>query len=51
MQLASMREGEMRDAMADHFAAFRAQIDFLETCFEINPYDQLQESRGNGSPE
>ena len=51
MYLGDMPEGEIRDEMAAHFAAFRAQIDFLETCFEINPYERLQEIQGTGSPE
>ena len=51
MQLASLPEGEMRDGLAEHFVSFRAEIDLLETCFEINPYDQLPKSRSTGSPE
>ena len=41
MQLGTLPKGEIRDALADQFVAFRAQIDFLETCFELNPNERL----------
>ena len=32
-------EGDLRDQMVEHLMHFREQIDHLETCYDLDPYE------------